>query len=203
MNTVNTPSGIYTVIKRLLDIIFASVLLCLLLLPMFLIWLAVKLDSHGSGIFCQVRVGRNGKPFVCFKFRTMYEYAPPCLSASRFDNAEKYITRVGRFLRRSSLDELPQLFNVLRGDMSIVGPRPLIISEKNVHDKRLENGVYSIRPGITGLSQVNGRNAISDERKAELDTRYLLTLSFAQDVKIIGCTVIQVVTGTEKQKRRF
>lgn len=203
MNTANTPSGIYTVIKRLLDIILASVLLWLLLLPMLLIWLAVKLDSHGSGIFCQVRVGRNGKPFVCFKFRTMYEYAPPCLSASRFDNAEKYITRVGRFLRRSSLDELPQLFNVLRGDMSIVGPRPLIISEKNVHDKRLENGVYGIRPGITGLSQVNGRNAISDERKAELDTRYLLTLSFAQDVKIIGCTVIQVVTGTKKQKRRF
>lgn len=196
MNTVNISGRAYAVIKRLLDIVFSFVLLCLLLLPMALIWFAVKLDSHGSGIFCQPRVGRNGKIFVCFKFRTMYENAPPCISAACFDSADKYVTRVGRFLRRSSLDELPQLFNVLRGDMSIVGPRPLIIAEKNMHEQRRKNGVYRIRPGITGLSQVNGRNAISDERKAELDTRYLLNLGFVQDVKIILHTVVQVVKGT-------
>lgn len=202
---MNTSGKIYAVIKRFLDIAFSSVLLCMLSIPMLLIWLAVKLDSRGSGIFRQIRVGKNCKPFVCFKFRTMYESAPRYASAASLEEADKYITRVGRFLRRSSLDELPQLFNVLRGDMSIVGPRPLIIAEKNIHDKRRENGVYGIRPGITGLSQVNGRNALSDERKAELDTQYLLKWGFVQDLKIIGRTVIKVMAGAdvERQKGHF
>ena len=197
MRTVGMKNskGIYTVIKRLLDILFSSILLTFLLVPMAIIWIAVCLNSSGGGIFRQIRVGRGGREFVCYKFRTMYKSAPPSCPSSRFTEAEKYITPIGRFLRRASLDELPQLFNVLKGDMSLVGPRPLILAEKEVHIKRQENGVYTLRPGMTGLSQVNGRDAVTDEKKVELDTMYLLSLGFWQDAKILGITVGRVLTG--------
>ncbi len=185
----------YFFVKRLLDIFFSAVLLVFLLLPMILIWMAVRLNSPGKGIFRQIRVGREGKMFVCYKFRTMYVSAPPCCPSSRFVNAEKYVTPVGKFLRRSSLDELPQLFNVLKGDMSLVGPRPLILAEAEVHSKRRENGVYSLRPGITGLSQINGRDMVTDAMKIELDTRYLGNFGFLQDAKILGLTLGRVITG--------
>ena len=192
---MKNSKSIYTVIKRLLDILFSGILLTFLLVPMAIIWIAVCLSSSGGGIFRQKRVGREGRAFVCYKFRTMYKSAPPSCPSSRLAEAEKYITPIGRFLRRASLDELPQLFNVLKGDMSLVGPRPLILEEKEVHDKRKKNGVYALRPGMTGLSQVSGRDAVSDEKKVELDTMYLLRLGFWQDAKILGITVGRVLTG--------
>lgn len=195
----------YTVVKRLLDIFFSAVLLVLLAFPMLIIWLAVRISSPGKGIFRQIRVGKNGRLFVCYKFRTMYESAPPCRPSSLFRDAEKYITPVGRFLRRASLDELPQLLNVLKGDMSIVGPRPLVLAEREVHMQRRENGVYSLRPGITGLSQISGRDKVTDERKVELDTKYLYEFGFLQDVKIVGKTVGRVISGDgmEKTSKKF
>ena len=194
--------GIYAAVKRVLDVFFSATLLFLLSFFLFVIWLAVRLDSPGRGIFRQIRVGRDGELFKCYKFRTMYSSAPPCRPSSLFFDADKYITPVGRFLRRTSLDELPQLFNVLKGDMSLVGPRPLILAETQVHDGRRESGVYALRPGITGLSQVRGRNSVSDLRKIELDREYLWNFGFLQDAKIIGMTLYTVIRGEGIEKKQ-
>lgn len=191
----NQEKHVYATVKRVLDVFFSLLLLFFLALPMLLIWFSVRISSRGEGIFKQARIGKNGKSFVCYKFRTMYKDAPSNTPSSDFASVEKYVTPIGRILRRTSLDELPQLFNVLKGDMSLVGPRPLISEETEVHRLRRESGVYSIRPGITGLSQINGRDYISNKRKAELDRAYLEAFGFIQDVKIIGKTVTGVISG--------
>jgi len=188
-------SNVYIKVKRILDVFFSFCLLSLLWLPMLCIAVAVHLDSEGDVIFRQKRVGKEGRTFTCYKFRTMYKHTPPDRPSSDFYDAHKYITKVGAFLRRSSLDELPQLFNVLKGDMSIVGPRPLILAETEIHQKRMKNGVYSLRPGITGLSQVSGRDRVSDEEKIRLDTVYANSVSMFFDVKIVGKTFGRVLRG--------
>ncbi len=162
---------------------------------MLVIAVAVRLDSDGEVLFKQRRIGKMGKVFECYKFRTMYKDAPDDRPSSDFADAHKYITRVGAFLRKTSLDELPQLFNVLKGDMSIVGPRPLIIAEREMHEKRMKNGVYSLRPGITGLSQVSGRDRVSDADKIRLDTQYAHSVSLLADVRIVGMTFGRVLRG--------
>ncbi|MBO5415827.1 MAG: sugar transferase [Clostridia bacterium] len=184
--------GIYCPIKRALDLLVAYILLFFLYISMLLIALSVKLTSRGSVIFRQERVGTDGKLFVCYKFRTMRSDAPPQLSTAEFTDADKYITAVGRFLRKTSLDELPQLFNVLSGDMSLVGPRPLIPSEREVHRMRAELGVYAVRPGITGLAQVCGRDAVSDTEKVRYDAEYTEKLGLLTDIKIIFLTFFKV-----------
>lgn len=181
-------------IKRALDIFLSAILIFFLLLPMLVISVAVISESSGGAIFRQKRRGRGGKEFTCYKFRTMYKHAPENIPASSFADHEKYVTKVGSFLRRSSLDELPQLFNVLRGDMSIVGPRPLICEEEKMHEGRIRNGVYSIRPGITGLAQVSGRNALCDDEKLEQDSIYLSDLRLVLDAKILFSTLKKVIT---------
>ena len=191
----NQKKYVYATVKRVLDVFFSFLLLFFLALPMLLIWFSVRISSRGEGIFKQARIGKNGKSFVCYKFRTMYKDAPSNTPSSDFASVEKYVTPIGRILRRTSLDELPQLYNVMKGDMSLVGPRPLISEETEVHRLRRESGVYSIRPGITGLSQINGRDYISNKRKAELDRAYLEAFGFIQDVKIIGKTVTGVISG--------
>ena len=192
----NKNANIYFFVKRALDIILSCALLLFLLLPMLVIWLAVALSSSGGGFFLQERVGRGGKRFVCCKFRTMYKSAPVCSARqmSELSDASSYITPIGRFLRSTSLDELPQLWNVLKGDMSLVGPRPLIADEVEVHAAREQMGVYRIRPGITGLAQVQGRNSISDARKVELDAKYLDEFGFLQDARILALTAIGVIS---------
>lgn len=154
-------------IKRGIDLII-SFLLLVILWPLFLIlagW--IKLDSSGPVFFRQERMGKNGQPFKIYKFRTMYINAPQLATAS-FENPEKYITKVGKWLRKSSLDELPQLINVFKGEMSIIGPRPLILKEKKVLSLRHANGAEAVLPGITGLAQVRGRDLVTDEQKALL-----------------------------------
>ncbi|MBR2346118.1 MAG: sugar transferase [Clostridia bacterium] len=181
-------------IKRALDILLSALLIFFLCLPMLIIAIAVRSESEGGAIFKQTRRGRGGKEFVCYKFRTMYAHAPKNMPASRFADHEKYVTRVGGFLRKSSLDELPQLFNVIRGDMSIVGPRPLICEEEQMHEGRLREGVYNIRPGITGLAQISGRNYLRDEEKLKQDSIYLSDLRLLLDAKIILSTLKKVIT---------
>ena len=185
----------YHVLKRILDVIFSFVLIIFLALPMLIIWLAVRIDTRGSGIFRQTRIGMGGKPFVCYKFRTMYLSASPKRPSAGFSDVDRFVTPVGRILRSTSLDELPQLFNVLKGDMSLVGPRPLIPEEDYVHKGRTENGVYSLRPGITGLSQISGRDELPDSLKIELDTKYLYEFGLAEDVRILAQTVKKVISG--------
>ena len=184
----NKKTG-YIYLKRLLDIIFSAVLIFFLSIPMLIIALAVKLTSKGGAIFRQKRVGKDGRVFTCYKFRTMYDTAPKNRPKASFTDAERYITPVGRFLRKSSLDELPQLFCVLKGDMSLVGPRPLIENEGEIHDLRRRCGVYEIRPGITGLAQINGRDRVTDTEKARLDVKYTRSLSLTEDTRIIFKTV--------------
>ena len=189
-------------IKRLLDVIFSTVLLVFLCLPMLAIAVAIRIDSRGGAIFKQERRGRDGGVFVCYKFRTMYKSAPPCVPASKLSDADRYITRVGGFLRRSSLDELPQLLNVLMGDMSLVGPRPLICEESDIHERRMEEGIYTLRPGITGMAQVSGRNLLDDGEKLENDKYYLHNLRVSLDLKILLRTVAKVITkeGVSREK---
>ena len=195
MNVLKNKRRGYFFWKRLLDVLFSFLLLFFLALPMLFIACAVLVTSRGGAIFRQKRVGRNAKTFVCYKFRTMYSYAPNNRPTSDFSDAALYVTPVGRFLRRTSLDELPQLFNVLKGDMSLIGPRPLIAEEETVHRLRMEKGVYDIRPGITGLAQISGRDLISDREKAELDAKYVESIGFASDFGILFKTLRRVAGG--------
>ena len=181
----------YVFLKRTLDVIFSFLLLALLALPMLLIALCVSLSSRGGPLFRQPRIGRGGRTFTCYKFRTMVRDAPPNRPSADFLDAERYITPIGHFLRKTSLDELPQLWNVLRGDMSLVGPRPLIGEEQEMHRARQERGVYGVRPGMTGLAQIHGRDRLADKEKAALDAKYVESLSFRHDLAIVvksfGC----------------
>ena len=174
--------------------LISLVVLLVLSVPMLLIALILKLTSPGEPVlFCHERVGRNGKIFVLTKFRSMKSSAPKYVAAGYFENSEQYITRFGRFLRSTSLDELPQLLQVLTGKMSLIGPRPLIPQEEQVHRLRDEMGVYQLRPGISGWAQVNGRDLVKDEEKAAYDQEYLENVSFAMDWKIFWLTLRKVL----------
>jgi O-antigen biosynthesis protein WbqP len=185
--------GAYRYVKRFFDLLMATAFL-FLALPLFLfIALLIKLSSPGKVLFRQTRMGQNGKPFKIYKFRTMTENAPPDMATRDFSNSDQYITRVGRLLRCTSLDELPQLFNILIGNMSFIGPRPLVLSEKEIHALRLSKGVYHLKPGISGLAQINGRDDVEPEEKVRLDEEYLRSFSFRTDVKIYLETIAAVL----------
>ena len=185
----------YSFFKRLLDIVLSLTALIVLAPLLLVLALLVKLDSPGPAFFKQKRVGRNEKLFDIYKFRSMYTSAPRDVATSELQNAESHITRVGRVLRKTSLDELPQLFNVLKGEMSLIGPRPLVPTEKDIHELRREKGAYRVRPGITGWAQVNGRDCVLPVDKARLDGYYADHISFGLDVKIIIFSVICVLTA--------
>lgn len=155
--------------------------------------IAIKLTSKGPVIFKQSRIGKNGQPFIIYKFRTMGINAPHELATSQANNADRYINKVGKFLRKTSLDELPQLFNVVIGDMSLIGPRPLIPNEKEINKKRMDLGIYQFLPGITGLAQVEGRDMIDDEKKLKYDLYYCKNLTFKLDCMIVIKTFKQVI----------
>lgn len=178
--------------KRLFDFT-VSLLLIILLLPIFfIISIIIAIDAGNPVIYKQYRVGRDNKLFYIYKFRTMKNNTR--LAATKdLTEADSVITKSGRILRKTSLDELPQLFNVLKGDMSFVGPRPLIPEEKEIRILRKEYGIYSVRPGITGWAQVNGRDMLSDEEKALFDKEYIDKQSIAFDIKIMFKTVMVVL----------
>ncbi len=187
---------LFRFVKRAFDIFFALFWLALLLPLMLLIALAILLDSRGPILFAQQRVGKNGKAFRCYKFRTMKQGAPRDLPSSQMSAGEVYVTRVGRVLRRWSLDELPQLFCCLVGTMSFVGPRPLVLSEVKCHEMRKRLGVYGVRPGITGLAQISGRDDVYYKNKAILDAQYVRDASLWLDFKLLLLTVAVVLKGT-------
>ena len=185
----------YRIVKRFIDVVFALLGLFVLLPVFLLLFLCICLDSKGTPIFRQQRVGRHGKLFWIYKLRTMNTSAPNSVATNELSNASAYITRVGNILRKTSLDELPQLFNILCGDMSLIGPRPLVPNEKDIHELRMAKGAYTVRPGITGWAQVNGRDCIDPETKAELDAFYANHHSFLLDSKILLFSVICVLTA--------
>ena len=190
-NVVNKASALYSISKRTMDIV-SSLVGLILLSPLFLlVAILIKLDSKGPIIFKQIRIGKNSKPFYIYKFRSMKIDAPN-LSTEEFINASDFTTKVGKFIRKTSIDELPQLVNILKGDMSIVGPRPVIEREVRLLEIRKECNVDSILPGITGLAQINGRDNIDDYEKVKYDFEYLSKRNLVLDIKIIINTVLKV-----------
>ena len=190
-NVANKASALYSISKRTMDIV-SSLVGLILLSPLFLlVAILIKLDSKGPIIFKQIRIGKNSKPFYIYKFRSMKIDAPN-LSTEEFINASDFTTNVGKFIRKTSIDELPQLVNILKGDMSIVGPRPVIEREVRLLEIRKECNVDSILPGITGLAQINGRDNIDDYEKVKYDFEYLSKRNLVLDIKIIINTVLKV-----------
>ena len=159
----------YSILKRLGDISISLIAITLFCPFFILIAIAIKFDSKGPVIFKQKRFGIHKKTFYVFKFRTMKVESPKYVATRDLQNPGQWITRVGAFLRKTSLDELPQLCNILVGDMSIVGPRPVVVSERDVIEAREKYGANDVLPGLTGWAQINGRDNLSTDMKAELD----------------------------------
>lgn len=182
--------------KRIFDFV-ASLFAVILLSPLFLVVSILILVTDGSPVlFRQERVGKDNKIFTVYKFRSMRNGTGD-IATSELSDADEKITKTGRFLRMTSIDELPQLFNILNGTMSIVGPRPLIPAEKEIRELREQYGVYSVLPGITGYAQINGRDNIDDKTKALLDKEYVEKQSFKFDMEIIFKTFIKVIKRSD------
>jgi O-antigen biosynthesis protein WbqP len=180
--------------KRLFDILLALVLGILLLPAMAIIAVAIRLTSPGPAIYWSRRVGRNNRLFWMPKFRTMYVGAPE-VATHLLIESRKWITPVGRWLRKTSLDELPQLWSILVGDMSFVGPRPALFNQHDLIQLRTQAGVHTLRPGLTGWAQIHGRDELSVPMKVVLDTFYLQNRSFWLDLYILITTAAKVVRG--------
>lgn len=179
-------------LKRFLDVIVAIALGIVLMVPLFFVALLVKLTSKGPVFFKQERFGLNSKPFTLYKFRSMTNGAP-VKANSEFDDITSYITPFGMFIRKTSIDELPQLLNIIKGDMSFIGPRPLANTDTNVLTLRKSSRADRVRPGISGLAQVNGRNNLSDADKAAYDAKYAALVSFKVDILLTFETIVSVV----------
>jgi undecaprenyl phosphate N,N'-diacetylbacillosamine 1-phosphate transferase len=191
----------YRFFKRLLDIILVIIAILLAVLPMIAIMAFIKKDSNGSAIFKQERAGKNGKPFLLYKFRTMRTDVDP-FGASPKSGQDTRLTNMGKILREHSLDELPQLFNILKGEMSIVGPRPLYIAQIAEWDERQKRRL-EVKPGLTGLAQISGRGELTREQKLEYDVEYVEKATFGFDIKIIFKTFAQVFNKQEIYEKDY
>ena len=191
----------FGILKRGLDILVSLLLLIVLSPLLAVIALAVKLESKGPAIFKQERAGRNGKPFTFYKFRTMKADADP-FGPSPKSFKDKRLTKIGRILREYSLDELPQLFNIVKGDMSLVGPRPLYLSQIPEWNERQKKRLR-VKPGLTGLAQISGRGELTREEKLELDARYVDTASLVADIRIMWATLAHVLKRKGIYEKRY
>lgn len=184
----------YFKIKRILDFILALIGL-VFLSPVFIVLIvAIKIDSPGPAFFTQKRVGIHKQHFQILKFRTMRNDTPSDIPTHLLDTPEQWITRVGKFLRKTSLDEIPQLVNILVGEMSIVGPRPALWNQYDLIEERDKYGANNIRPGLTGLAQISGRDELSIELKSKYDGDYVKDITFTNDIKIIINTALKVIS---------
>ncbi|PXV91451.1 O-antigen biosynthesis protein WbqP [Lachnotalea glycerini] len=184
---------VYYMIKRIGDILL-SFIGCIVLLPILLIIaIIIKIDSSGPILFKQKRVGINKTYFQILKFRTMYIDTPKDMPTHLLSDPKQYITKVGKFLRKTSLDELPQIFNILRGNMSIIGPRPALWNQYDLIEERDKYGANDIRPGLTGWAQINGRDELDISVKAKLDGEYLEKISLAFDIRCFIGTIFSVL----------
>ena len=180
-------------IKRMIDFIMALIGI-IILSPILLIFsIIIKVTSPGPILFKQNRVGKDNVEFKILKFRTMRIDTPKDCPTHLLDNPDQYITRVGKFLRKTSLDELPQLWNILIGDMAIIGPRPSLPNQYDLNDLRDKNGASKVKPGLTGLAQVSGRDELEIDIKAALDGQYVKNITFIGDLKLFFKTFISVL----------
>mgnify|MGYP000105978576 FL=1 len=178
--------------KRFFDFFFAVILFLLLLIPMILVAICVRLTSKGSVLYWSNRVGRNNVIFEMPKFRSMFIDSPQ-VATHLIKDHNKFLSPIGGFLRKSSLDELPQLFSILKGDMSFVGPRPALFNQYDLIALRKEKGVDKLLPGITGWAQINGRDELSIPDKVKLDFEYIENQSFLFDLRILWMTFLKVI----------
>lgn len=178
--------------KRLLDLIFCVAAAVLLALPLLLVALAVKLTSVGPVLFWADRVGQNNRIFKMPKFRTMLAQTP-VVATHLLENPDSYLTAVGGVLRKSSLDELPQLWSIFKGDMSFVGPRPALFNQDDLVELRTRHGVHALVPGLTGWAQINGRDELPITQKVALDLEYMRRQSLLFDFQILFLTFIKVI----------
>lgn len=182
----------YLVFKRIFDILLSVFFIAIFSPMMLVVAVIIKLTTKGPAFFSQSRIGQFGKIIKVYKFRTMSLNAPENVATGELENPNDYITKIGKILRLTSFDEILQLFNVLKGDMSLIGPRPIIPQEESLHRLRTLNKVYSIKPGITGLAQVNGRDLLTVEKKVEFDSEYMRNISFKMDLYIMWRSLIVV-----------
>ena len=178
--------------KRLFDLIVALVAAVFLALPILIVVLAVRLTSPGPALYWSKRVGRHNRIFKMPKFRSM-RIDTPAVATHLLQNPEQWLTPIGSFLRKSSLDELPQLWSILKGDMSLVGPRPALFNQDDLIALRIEKGVHELVPGLTGWAQVNGRDELPIPQKVQLDAEYLQRRSLLFDLKILWMTALKVM----------
>ncbi len=181
-------------LKRWIDVLLSGLGLLVLAIPMGVVAILIKLDDPGRAIFCQRRMGQHRQAFALYKFRSM-KAGTPEVPTCRMQDPQRYITRLGRFLRRTSIDELPQLWNIFKGDMSMIGPRPVLPEERELLQARERYGANDIRPGLTGWAQINGRDALDDPTKARLDGEYVQKQSFGFDVMCFFKTIASVLKG--------
>ena len=186
----------YIKVKRILGFVASIVIILLFAIPMFVIAICIKLDSKGPIIYKQKRIGKNGKLFNIYKFRTMYTKEE---RNRKHLTHEQMVTRVGKFLRKTSLDELPQLINVLKGEMSFIGPRPALTYHPWTYEEYTEEQkkMFQVRPGVTGWAQVNGRKEVEWPRRIEMNVWYVEHMSFLLDLKIFFKTIFKVFTNAD------
>lgn len=183
----------YLTIKRGIDIVLAFIGL-IILSPVFLILaIAIKFDSKGPIFFKQKRVGKDKRHFYILKFRTMRTDTPKDMPTHMLKDPEAFITKIGKFLRKTSLDELPQIINILKGEMAIIGPRPALWNQYDLIEERDKYGANDIRPGLTGWAQINGRDELPIDIKAKLDGEYVEKMTFGMDVKCFFGTITSVL----------
>jgi undecaprenyl phosphate N,N'-diacetylbacillosamine 1-phosphate transferase len=193
--------SMYEILKRVFDFLVAGVLLVILSALLLGIAVAIRLGSRGPAIFRQERAGRNGKPFTLYKFRTMRLDVDP-FGPSPKSGEDPRLTRLGRFLRERSLDELPQLLNIVKGDMSLVGPRPLYVAQVGEWNERQRKRLL-VKPGLTGLAQISGRGKLTLEEKLELDVKYVEQAGLWLDVRILLATVARVFARGGIYEKRY
>ena len=182
----------YPVLKRVIDIVISGLAIVVLSPVLLLIAIAIKLDSKGPVLFKQKRVGKNKSHFMIYKFRSMYVDAPSDMPTHLLKDPTAMITKVGAFLRKTSLDELPQLFNIFKGEMAIVGPRPALWNQYDLIEERDKYGANNIRPGLTGWAQINGRDELEIDEKSKLDGYYVQNMSLGLDIKCFLGTFLSV-----------
>jgi len=183
-------------LKRFLDLTISIILLFLLFFPCFIICFFIILDSKGSVFFTTLRIGKNKKIFKMYKFRTM-DINTPIINSNDLEEPKKYITKFGKILRRYSIDEIPQIINIILGDMSLVGPRPALNNQQDLIKKRDFHKIFSIKPGLTGLAQINGRDNLSLDEKVNYDNHYKLNQSTFLDIKIMIQTILVVLKSKD------
>jgi O-antigen biosynthesis protein WbqP len=183
----------YHVLKRVIDFILAFISLIVLSPVFIIISLIIKFTSDGPVFFKQRRIGKNKKEFYILKFRTMRTDTPKDMPTHLLENPEAYITKIGKFLRRTSLDELPQLINILKGEMSFIGPRPALWNQYDLISERDKYGANDLYPGLTGWAQINGRDELPIDVKAKLDGEYVQKLGLFMDVKCFLLTILCVL----------